>query len=314
MCVIHYIPSLTLVAEEIKDSSTMSKCKPIKVPTMRKLQPYVDWKKEIEVWRINNTILDVDKKLQAGFLFQSLEGLCRDAVRSELSVADLTDKDGVEKILSSLDSFYQGNEVQNSYKAIDDLMCYKRNKDDNLETFVMKFQVMINKVKASGTVLSQGVLGYALLKSACLPEEKHDMIRVTCSELSFQNVRNQLEKIGFPKSQSTDHKFSSSLSTTSKVKVEDSFFAKDPAAQSNDSWSSDDDTNGGNVFYSKFPHQNVTSNSKCQMNSANRFGFIRACSFCKCVYHWMLNCPYAPQSVKNNLKTKDAPGKVSKPL
>lgn len=280
--------------------------KPIKVPAMRKLQPYKDWKKELEVWKANNEILEVDKKLQAGFLFQSLEGLTREAVLSELTTTELTAEDGVEKIIKTLDTFYMENEVKGSYNSIDELMSYKREKDNTLEEFIIKFQIMVNKVKASGTTLSQGVLGYALLKSACLPEEKLDMIKATCHDLSFQNVKCQIEKIGLFKVQSKAQlEFSSS-----KVKIEQAFYSK----ESYDSWSSDDDTNGESVLYAKSPQQNSNPSGKHQLNSSDRFGFIRACSYCKCVYHWLANCPYAPESVKVNLKTKDARGKASKPL
>ena len=92
----------------------MSKSKPIKVPVMRNLQPYEDWKKELEVWRLNNEVLEVDKKLQAGFLLRSLNGLNRDTVMSELTVAELTAEDGVEKIISTLDSFFLTNPVNTS--------------------------------------------------------------------------------------------------------------------------------------------------------------------------------------------------------
>ena len=48
---------------------------------MRKHQPYVDWRKELEVWQVTNTTLEVDKKIQAGILFESLEGSPRQIVQ-----------------------------------------------------------------------------------------------------------------------------------------------------------------------------------------------------------------------------------------
>ena len=62
------------------------------------------------------------------------------------------------------------------------------------------FQLKVNKVKASGTKLSDGVLAYTLLNCANLPEDKYDLIKATCTELSYKNVRAQLEKMGFRKS------------------------------------------------------------------------------------------------------------------
>ena len=59
----------------------MNKSRSTKVPAMRKHQPYVDWRKELEVWQVTNTTLEVDKKIQAGILFESLEGSPRQIVQ-----------------------------------------------------------------------------------------------------------------------------------------------------------------------------------------------------------------------------------------
>ena len=287
-----------------------------KVPTMSKDRPYEDWKKELQVWEVANNILSIDKKVRAAILFQSLEGLSRQTVLSELSVEEITAEDGVNNIISTLDEFFLGNQVQDSYNAIDELLSYRCNKEDTLENFIIQFNLRVNKVKASGTVLPEGVLGYALLNSANLPSEKHDMVRATCSDLGFKNVKIQLEKIGLIKSESTNLKFSSSQSGTPKVKVENCFYGNTPTHQDNyrESSSSEEDANGEKVFYSKTTYPGSSGKTKYNMNPADRFGHTRACSFCKCLYHWLIDCPYAPPLFKNNMKAKEAYSKNPKTL
>ena len=151
---------------------------------MRKNQQYIDWKKELQIWEATTTVLGVDRKIQAGLLFESLEGSPRETVRSELSVAEITSDNGVSKIIETLDEFFIGNEVQNAFSAIEDLLQYK------------------------------------------------------CKKTSFSNQ-------------------------------------------------------GTNKF---------------KMNTKDRFGHVRACSFCKCLYHWLADCPYAPGA-----KSKQYKG-YSKPL
>ena len=75
-------------------------------------------------------------------------------------------------------------------------------KQETMQNFIIQFLLKVNKVKSYGTVLSEGVLGYTLLNSANLSEDKRDMVKATYSELNFNNVKAQLEKIGFPKCQS----------------------------------------------------------------------------------------------------------------
>ena len=184
----------------------MSKTKATKVPVMKENQPYEDWKKELQIWEVTNTALGVDKPIQAGTVFQSLDGTARQTVLSELTVEEITDADGVKNIIKTLDQFFLGNKTQNAYNTIEDLMTYKRKPDMAIENFIIEFQLKVNKVKSSGTELSDGVLGYALLSAANLPEDKHDMCKATCDKLTFKHVKQQLEKIGFGKT-SKQHQF-----------------------------------------------------------------------------------------------------------
>ena len=66
---------------------------------MKKGQPYVDWKKELKIWRMTNTKLGVEKEVLAGILFESLEGTPRDTVLSELDVEQISHVDGVDNII-----------------------------------------------------------------------------------------------------------------------------------------------------------------------------------------------------------------------
>lgn len=146
---------------------------------MRENQPYEDWKKELQVWRLTNTFLEVDKKVQAGLLYQALKDKPKVTVTSELTADQISAEDGVENIIATLDRFFIGNENKNAYNAIDDLISYKCDSQTSIENFIIEFQLKVNKVKASGTVLSEGVLGYCLLKSANLSPQNHDMIKIT---------------------------------------------------------------------------------------------------------------------------------------
>jgi hypothetical protein len=156
-------------------------------------------------------------------------------------------------------------------------------------------------------VLSDGVLGYTLLNCANLSQEKHDMVKATCDELSYKEVKAQLEKVGFEKSDAKCSYSSVPVVDSAKVKIESNFYshARSHLNEHYSGNSSDEDLNGDRVYFSKksnFKHQN--DNQGFKLNPADRFGHIRACSFCKCVYHWLVDCPYAPASVKTNLINK----------
>ena len=314
------------------ESAIMSK-KATKVPVMKKGQPYVDWKKELKIWRMTNTKLGVEKEVVAGILFESLEVTPRDTVLSELDVEQISHVDGVDNIIKALDAFLLGNETQNAFTAHDDLMSFRRKHETNMEQFLIDFQLKVNKVKAAGTVLPEGVLGYTLLICANLPKEQMELCKATCDTLTFKNVKAQLLKIGLGKPTSSN-KYSvgtsSSEANLSKVKIEDCFYggasgSRQKYDSSSESSSADDDLNGGSrIYYSnkmqsnKFhkdrrlnqhPYKREKSyynyDSKYKLNPTDKFGHVTECSYCKCVYHWLVDCPFAPAEVKNDILSKN---------
>ena len=96
---------------------------------MKPDQPYIDWKKELSVWQATNTAIGVEKRIQAGILFESLDGPPRQTVLSELTVEEITSDVGVENIIKTLDIYFKGNVTKNAFSHIDELMSYRCGKD-----------------------------------------------------------------------------------------------------------------------------------------------------------------------------------------
>ena len=226
--------------------------KATKVPVYRKGSLYTDWKKEIEVWRATNDIRKVNKQVQAGVLFESLEVKFRETVLSELTVPEITGANGVDKILSKLDAFFEGNKTKNAFQAHDDLMSYRRSSETSIEDFLIEFQLKVNKVKSAGTTLPDGVLGYYLLNSANLSPERKEMVRATCTDLTFANVRAQLEKVGLDCKQKTHSSgdFSVHDATTSNIKVENTYYGHFDAMNINNASSDSDSNEYDNIWQS----------------------------------------------------------------
>ena len=196
----------------------MGKAVPTKVPVMKKNQPYEDWMKRIQVWKATNTVLGVEKKIQAGVLFESLKGNPQQIVLSELKVAEIIADDGIKNITDTLDNFFMPNKVESAFNALNDLFTYKCEKGVSTESFIVEFQLKVNKVKASGTTLSENLLGYTLLNCANLSEEKLDIVKATCNELTYKNVKSQLIKVGREKPNTNKNVH------TSTIQIEDCFY------------------------------------------------------------------------------------------
>ena len=168
-----------------------------KVPMMNHNQPFVDWRKEIKIWKALNIGLGVEPKIQSCMLYESLNGMPQKLVLSELTVEDIIAEDGVSNIVSTLERFYLGNQTMYAYNAISNLFNCKREINSSIENFLIEFQLKLNNVKASGTVMSDNVLGYTLLNCANLSEEKHTLVKLTCQDFSYKTVKEQIRKVGF---------------------------------------------------------------------------------------------------------------------
>ena len=267
-----------MVAEYAPDPSEMSN-RATKVPALKPNQLYVDWKKELRIWQGTNVSLGVEKETQAGTLFESLDGVPRQTVLSELTVEDIICEDGVANILSTLDNYFMGNATKNAFTNMDELMRYKCKPDTTMENFIVEFQMKVNKVKASGTVLPEGVLGYILLNAANLPEDKSDMVKATCDNFSYKAVKAQLEKIGLSKSDVRNKHFVKQV--TSDIKVEPCFYGKAGPQHMNsgssESSSDGEDLNGEKIFYAskRFSLDNRDKSRRFNMNPSDKFGHVR---------------------------------------
>ena len=276
---------------------------------MRDDLAYSDWKKEMEIWELTNSILGCTKPVLAGTLFESLTGQARNTVLSELDVSKIASDDGVDHIKKTLDEFFLGNAVKNAFEAHDELVKFRRKSNTNVKDFLVEFQLKVNKVKLSGTNLSDGVIAYTLLNCANISQDKVDMVRATCDNLDFKTVKTQLEKIGLDKVDSgskNNVQFSASSNNegpSTHIKVEDVYHHVSHN-NSDSSDCSDHEYNEGYYGYSnrqrRFNNNDNfrNGNKKFQLNPVDKYGHITDCDYCKCVYHYINDCPYAKENLK----------------
>ena len=84
-------------------------------PSLSNSKSYSDWLKLIEVWR-KFTSLEPEK--QGPAIVLSFEGEAQDAIL-ELNTNDITDKDGVSKIIECLNHLYKKDELTNALESFE---------------------------------------------------------------------------------------------------------------------------------------------------------------------------------------------------
>ena len=160
-------------------------------PSLSNSKSYSDWLKLIEVWR-KFTSLEPEK--QGPAIVLSFEGEAQDAIL-ELNTNDITDKDGVTKIIERLNHLYKKDELTGKYNSLESFETYKRNSNTSIRDFLTEFEKRYNKTKTHGTIWSDNFLAYRLLKSANLSTGDGQLVKATIGELKYDTVKIKLTKI-----------------------------------------------------------------------------------------------------------------------
>ena len=117
-------------------------------PSLSNSKSYSDWLKLIEVWR-KFTSLEPEK--QGPAIVLSFEGEAQDAIL-ELNTNDITDKDGVNKIIERLNRLYKKDELTGKYNALESFETYKRNSNTSIRNFLTELEKRYNKTNSHGTI------------------------------------------------------------------------------------------------------------------------------------------------------------------
>ena len=117
-------------------------------PSLSNSKSHSDWLKPIEMWR-KFTSLEPEK--QGPAIVLSPEGEAQDAIL-ELNTNDITDKDGVNKIIERLNRLYKKDELTGKYNALESFETYKRNSNTSIRNFLTEFEKRYNKTNSHGTI------------------------------------------------------------------------------------------------------------------------------------------------------------------
>ena len=83
---------------------------------------YENWKREIEMWQAFTNLVP---KKQGPAIFLTLQGKAREAAL-EIKIKDLTDDQGVKKLIEKLDSLYLEDINKSAYAAQESSEMYRR--------------------------------------------------------------------------------------------------------------------------------------------------------------------------------------------
>ena len=187
-------------------------------PEMRDDLLYDDWKKELQIWSM---FTDLEKKRQGPAIFLTLKGKARETILAEIKPTDMSKDNGVDTITASLDKLYVKNESASAFNAFENFSRFRRPSNMSIKDYMIDFNLRLCKIRSHAMDLPEGVLAYYLLSCANLSDEQTALCRATCMDLTYDDMKKQIERV------STNNESSTSTSTTHiEVKAEPQYLSQ----------------------------------------------------------------------------------------
>ena len=147
----------------IKNSNYGFKCSKTS-PSLSKCKTYEDCLKPIKIWR---KFSDLPANRQGSALVLSLEDEALDAVL-EIDESDISKENGVDFIIHCLNRMFKKYSTVTKYQALEVFRSFKRPSNMSIQAYLNEFGKKLFKTKCYGTIMSEDILAYRLLKSANL--------------------------------------------------------------------------------------------------------------------------------------------------
>ena len=262
-------------------------------PSMRDGLSYDDWKKELNIWK---TFTSLNPEKQGPAVFLTLTGKAREAVLNDVEPTDLSAGDGLMKLTNSLDTIYLKDESQTQFAAFDDFITYRRKSSEGLKNFLIEFDLRYKKIKNQKMELPEGVQAYCLLKCANLDSGQEQLCKATCQELTYENMKKQVQKL-ISNKECVDTSEISPIHFTEDQEDHQAFYGS------------------SNKNYRRFnqPDENASRNPK-RMNPPDEYGNPTPCRYCHSIYHWIDKCPDAPDSARRPRNHRSLRGRATRPF
>ena len=227
---------------------------------------YEKWKKRFKLWQ---TVTNVPKEKQGSYLVLRLDDDTQENILENVDEDELNSESGVETVIQHLDSLLLKDKTVSAFEIIEEFESFKRKPNQSMSDFCNEFHKKLSKTRAYGEDMFDSILAYRLFKAANLSEEKENLVRATITEVTYDNMSEQLKKI-----------FSSTVANSDHAEQEDTFYFNNMK-------------NRRPYYQNKYKQSGSSSynRGKKGKNPLDKSGNITRCAICESVNHWANQCP-----------------------
>lgn len=154
---------------------------------------FVSWKRDIEMW---SQLTDVPKPKQGlAVMYATQHNKRTHEILCELTNDEVVCDGGLKKVIDKLETIYIKDKAEASYEAYESFESLRRKDDETIGEFVERFQCALRRTKSYGTVMSDDLLAYRLIKSASLSDTQTHLVRASAQTLTLDHVITAVKKI-----------------------------------------------------------------------------------------------------------------------
>ena len=157
-------------------------------------KPYERYIEELKAWCM---VTDLEEEKQGIATALSLpendpSGV-RDEVFNQVTLGKLNKTDGVEILMTYLDSLFKKDELSEVYERYINFDGHQKDPKQEMEEFVLKFEKLYNRIKQRDMGLLQPVLAFKLLDASKLPHRDRQLVLTGVDYSQKDNLFDQMK-------------------------------------------------------------------------------------------------------------------------
>ena len=174
----------------------------VQPPNLNECKTYEAFKREVKAWA---DVTDLAKKKHGNFIALSLPNKSKfgndlkERAFEKLSLNELKEDDGLEKLLSFLDEELGRNAVEDVVDKWESFDACKKGASQSIEEFINDFEAKYNRIKQTGSTIPAEILAYMMMKRAGLSQVEKMLVisRVDMEDKAniFKNFKIHMKNI-----------------------------------------------------------------------------------------------------------------------
>ena len=277
-----------------ENCDSMSKSVSIEPPNfVSDVKTYAQYKADLEMW---SRISGIDKEVQAEMVVYRLEGHpsnIKDKIMNQIGEKLKGNKDGIKELITFLDGIYGKDNMADVWDKFIEFSTFSRKQDQDVATFMSEWTNVYHKLKTTGCVYPDIILGFKLLEAAKLSDIDTKLVLTGVDFATAKDKKDLEQQISNSLKKFTGRAVIKGESSSVLVKSEPTYVTDMEEVFLSKGWKppSNNKKGGRRRSRSESPGRSRQSNYKGKKNPLGGNQKPLKCFTCRCEHTENCGCP-----------------------